>query len=400
MFQNRFAVGQRLMGLCILRPGADPVPKPAVLDSQPVLERLDIEAVSDWCHATSGLTLAALAATSLPQSTQLQSGDRVLVCGAGQHWRTAALIAVADAAGAEVLLLERFCAVTALRLLDTEQITVSDWLPWQLGAVLDLPAEIRRQYNGHAHRQAWTGGARIPDPYKHRLIAWWGEVLYEHFTGLGWPGHCLIDSADWLARPGSVGCWVPSASSTASATVALDEAGEARLPGQIGRLAITVSGTLLQPTEQAGYVDEDGWVHPLGPLNNRLEFAFGRDERGFVGPAEAERWLETHPAVAEVALLAIAAGLAEPLGLAACFYAVVQLKPDAPTETPLLELELLDFSRLGLSEIKCPAGVLFVAALPRLIDGQIDLAALNLLVAQSVAVVPPLPLQTALTPPK
>ena len=296
---------------------------------------------------------------------ELVASDRLLLCGDPEHWRTAGLMAAARSLGVSYWLVDPFCPRTALELIDQQNITVSDWYPWQLMQVLGLTQDQRAVYEGVNHRRAWVGGARIPASLPIELSSWWGSILKVYLDLPDYPG---LAAAELVVR---------------------DIEGVRCGPQQIGALWISdhsEADTAIYPegdpegeTELLGFADEQGHIFSLGKRANALRTAYG-----WLSPQEGEVLLESHGAVAGAALVAIGRDNALALGYEldsdAGFFAVVVLNPEVARATPLIEIELLDFCTQKLSTAKCPFGLIFSDSLPHASGGDVDLDALYALV--------------------
>ena len=64
-------------------------------------------------------------------------------------------------------------------------------------------------FSGASLRQVWHGGGACPVDVKRRMIEWWGPVLHEYYGATEGGVVTMINSRDWLRRPGSVGRAVP-----------------------------------------------------------------------------------------------------------------------------------------------------------------------------------------------
>jgi len=71
--------------------------------------------------------------------------------------------------------------------------------------MLKLPEEARRRHDLSSHRTAIHAAAPCPVEVKRAMIDWWGPILNEYYGGTERNGMTRIDSAEWLAHPGSVG---------------------------------------------------------------------------------------------------------------------------------------------------------------------------------------------------
>lgn len=109
------------------------------------------------------------------------------------------------AGGGTVFVMERFDALEALRLLEQEGITHSQWVPSMFQRLLALPTERRGAFRAPAHRIAVHGAAPCPPALKRAMIDWWGPILLEYYSGSEGVGLTLIDSTQALQKPGSVG---------------------------------------------------------------------------------------------------------------------------------------------------------------------------------------------------
>ena len=109
------------------------------------------------------------------------------------------------AGGGTVHVMDRFDADEALRLLETRAVTHSQWVPTMFQRLLALPAERRRAFSAPSHRVAVHGAAPCTPALKQSMIDWWGPILLEYYSGSEGIGLTLIDSAEALQKPGSVG---------------------------------------------------------------------------------------------------------------------------------------------------------------------------------------------------
>src|SRR3546814_7182922 len=68
-----------------------------------------------------------------------------------------------------------------------------------------LPDETKARYDLSSHRVAIHAAAPCPPELKQQMIDWWGPIVWEFYAGSEAVGYTSIDSAEALARPGSVG---------------------------------------------------------------------------------------------------------------------------------------------------------------------------------------------------
>ena len=156
------------------------------------------------------------------------------------------------------------------------------------------------------------GAAPCPVPVKQRLIEWLGPVVVEYYAateGLG----TLVDSATWLAHPGTVGR--PMAPGLVKVA---DEAGNDLPPGEVGLVFLQAPAATkfdyYGDTEKTtgafrgdyftlgdmGYMDAEGFLY-LTDRTANLIISGGVN----IYPAEVDGVLLEHPAVHDVATIGV-----------------------------------------------------------------------------------------------
>ena len=113
-------------------------------------------------------------------------------------------VAVPFLYGVPIVVMDHWDPVEALRLIERHGITHTHMVPTMFHRLLALPEETRGQFDTSSLRFVIHGAAPCPVPVKQRLIEWLGPVVVEYYAateGLG----TLVDSATWLAHPGTVG---------------------------------------------------------------------------------------------------------------------------------------------------------------------------------------------------
>jgi long-chain acyl-CoA synthetase len=269
------------------------------------------------------------------------------------------------AAGVRVFVPRRFDAPAVLELIERERIATTLMVPTHFIRLLKARDESARRYDISSLVHVTQTGAGCPEDVKRKMIDWWGPVFLETYGGTESGGICFITSEEWLERPNSVGRTLPG-----YRAFAVDDDGLELPTGRVGRLYFEdrsgrgirfegepelTAAAHLRPgvftLGEIGKVDDAGYV-----------FITDRDSDKVVSggvniyPAEAERILATHPAVADVAAIGVDdAEMGEQL------QALVVLKPAAVAS----EQELIDYCRLHLSTLKAPRSVIFVDDLGR-----------------------------------
>jgi long-chain acyl-CoA synthetase len=281
-------------------------------------------------------------------------------------------VGTVQAMGGTVVMMESFSAEGALAAIGRYRVTHSQWVPTMFVRMLKLPAEVRERYDHSSLRVAVHAAAPCPVAVKRAMIDWWGPVLYEYYSATEGIGITSIDSAQWLARPGSVGRDVLGTAHVVGPD------GADLPPGEVGiiyfernKLPFTYQGDPGR-TAAAQHPDHPNWttVGDLGDLDQE-HFLYLTDRQSHViisggvniYPREVEDVLALHPAVDDVAVIGVPD---EEMGDAVL--AVVQPAPGAAT--PELPGQLIAFTRERLAHFKCPTRVDLVDDLPRTPTGK------------------------------
>jgi long-chain acyl-CoA synthetase len=285
-------------------------------------------------------------------------------------------IAVPFTYGVPVVVMERWDPTETLRLVEQHGITHTHMVPTMFHRMLALPDDVRGGYDLSSLRFIIHGAAPCPPSVKRALIGWLGPIVVEYYAateGLG----TLVDSATWLAHPGTVGRPM-----VADLVKVADGEGDAVAPGVIGTVYLRAQAASrfdyygdAQKTAGAfrgdyftlgdmGYMDEEGFLF-LTDRSANLIISGGVN----IYPAEVDAVLLEHPAVGDVATIGVpdaewgevVKAVVEPAeGVVACGDAGAALAE-----------ELLVFCRERLAHFKCPRTVDFVEHLPREDTGKI-----------------------------
>jgi long-chain acyl-CoA synthetase len=274
--------------------------------------------------------------------------------------------------GGCVVIMKKFDAAAALDAIQRYRVTHSQWVPTMFIRLLALPDEVKARYDLSSLRYAIHAAAPCPPDVKRRMIDWWGPVICEYYAGSEAVGTTALDSAEWLAHPGSVGRPI------IGRVHILDDEGRELGPQQGGRIFFSGGGPAFEYHNDAdktgqsrdaqgrvtygdlGHVDEDGYLYISGRRTD-LILSGGVN----IYPQEIENVLATHPAIADVAVIGVRnAEFGEEVK------AVVELPPGAKG-SPALADEIMAYCRARLSHLKCPRSVDFIASLPRLENGKL-----------------------------
>ena len=275
--------------------------------------------------------------------------------------------------GGYTCLLKKFEPSSVLSLLQSEQVTLFMGVPTMLKMIADEPAFAQADFSSLHY--IIVGGEPMPVP----LIEKWHEkgVLIRQGYGMTEVGPNLtsLHQTDAVRKRGSIGrpnFYVD--------IKIVDEQGQECKPNQPGELLLR--GPMVTPgywrnRQATQKALEGGWFHTGDMVRQDEEqyiYVVDRIKNMFISggeniyPAEIERVIVTHPAVAEVSIVGIPD---EKWGEAG--YAFVVLHAAAQ----LTEAELLDFCAARLARFKIPKNISFMEALPKNDTGKINRMALK-----------------------
>lgn len=272
--------------------------------------------------------------------------------------------------GHPLVIMPRFDAAEALRLIGEHRVFSAYMVPTQFHRLLQLPDAARADADVSSLHSVVHSAAPCPLEVKQRLLEWWGPVVWETYGGMEGPA-TIAKPHRWLERPGTVGRAIRG-----TRLAILDDAGNELLPGEVGSIYYGSAEPSFEYVDDVdtsraahrgalftigdvGYLDADGYL-----------FIRGRDKDMIITggvnvyPAEVEAALTTHPAVADVAVIGLPD---EEWG--ETIVAVVE-PVDGRTDDELAAA-LLAHCRDRLAGFKCPRRIEFHAALPRTDAGKL-----------------------------
>jgi long-chain acyl-CoA synthetase len=280
-------------------------------------------------------------------------------------------MAVPISHGVGTVLMDKWDAAEALRLIEQHRVTHTHMVPTMFHRMLRLPEEVRSDADVSSMQYIAHGAAPCTVAIKKAMIDWFGPILWEYYAATE-GGGASVSPEQWLKKPGTVGKPI-----TDDHVQIMDDEGEACPPYQPGTIYLKVlEGSDFEyfndpvKTESAhrgthftvgdvGYLDEDGFLF----LTDRSADLIVRGGVN-IYPAEAEAVLLQHPAVRDVAVVGVPSaewgeevkGVVEPIA-------------DEPPAD--LERELIDFCRARIAGFKCPRSIDIVDRLPRSDNGKL-----------------------------
>jgi acyl-CoA synthetase (AMP-forming)/AMP-acid ligase II len=305
-----------------------------------------------------------------------REGDRYLCPAPLYHAAPLAFSAGMHRVGGTSVVLRQFDPEQALRTIQDQRITTSQWVPTHFKRLLQLPEELRTRYDLASHRVAVHAAAPCSIPVKRAMIEWWAHTsILEYYAGTE-GGGTLIRSQEWLEHPGSVGRhWA-----NAKVHILDEEGGEIEEPLKDGAIYFEAAADAAQrfryykddeKTRQAfrgnlftlgdiGHLDADGFLYLTDRQSNMI-ISGGVN----IYPQETENVLIAHAKVSDVAVIGVPNDeMGEEVKAVVIPAPGVQPGPD-------LERELIEHCRAQIAHYKCPRSIDFAEDLPRQPTGKL-----------------------------
>jgi long-chain acyl-CoA synthetase len=294
---------------------------------------------------------------------RLGSDETVLIPAPLYHAAPAMLAQLSILLGATLVLPAKFDPVEILKLIERERVTFAYFVPYMLEALLRLPAEEQRRYDRSSLRGAVSAAAALRPETRIAACDLLGDILCEFYGSTETGLVTFLHPEEQRRKADSVGRPIEG--------VRLQIAGEdgrEAAPGATGEILVKSAWLRTEyvgrpeetreahragffATGDLGFLDEEGYLHVSGRVKDMVNTAGVK-----VFPAEVERALGQHPAVADVAVL----GVADPRWGEAVWAAIVRAEGAA-----LDEAALTAWAKERLAGFKVPKRVVFEAELPR-----------------------------------
>ena len=304
-------------------------------------------------------------------------GETSVQMCAGPAYHAAPLVfdvRTALGAGCPLVFMDKWDSEHVLRTIAERKVTHMHLVPIMFQRLLALPPEVKARHDIDHVQYVVHGAAPCPPEVKQAMIDWFGPVLNEYYAGSEGGAGFMIDSHEWLRKPGSVG----KRPELLGSKILDDQGAEcpANVAGTIyhqlppgGAFTYYKDEKKTQASRvgdyftmgDVGYFDDDGYL-----------FLTGRSAETIISggvniyPQEVDNELIKHDAVADSATVGIPHD-----EWGEQVKAVILLKPGyAPSDQ--LAQEILNFGRASLAAFKVPRSLDFVTDLPRSEAGKIQ----------------------------
>jgi bile acid-coenzyme A ligase len=276
--------------------------------------------------------------------------------------------------GGHLIVMPRFDAEDALRLIEQHRIEYAMLVPTMMQRIWRLGPEVRARYDVSSLVRLLHLAAPCPVWLKEAFIEWLGpERVHELYAGTEAQGVTTITGTEWLAHRGSVG-----KPALGTEIKILDEHRRELPPGQVGEVFMKPRGGPgstyryigaepkshegFESLGDMGHLDEEGYLY-LADRQTDMILCGGEN----VYPAEVEAAIDAHPAVRSSAVIGLPH---EDLGNA--IHAIVDI-----AEHALSDDELLAHLAQRLVRYKIPRSFEFVRAPLRDDAGKVRRSALR-----------------------
>ena len=212
--------------------------------------------------------------------------------------------------GGHAVVMPRFDAEEALRLIQEHRVTWVLAVPTMMTRISKLAPEVRQGYDVSSVETVFHGAAPCPPEVKDDWLSWLGpDKVLEAYSATEGQVITLISGPEWLTHRGSVGKVL------VGEIEIRDDGGAPVKPGEVGRLWMRPpagGGPTYEYIGGQAVADGDGWetVGDLGWFDEEgYLYLAGRDgDMLLVGganvyPAEVEAVVLEHPAVLDAAVI-------------------------------------------------------------------------------------------------
>jgi long-chain acyl-CoA synthetase len=301
----------------------------------------------------------------------LAPGVRTMIPGPLYHSAPNAFALRAARVASLIALMPRFDPEAFLALVEKHRIEAMFMVPTMFVRLLKLPAEVRSRYDLASLKFVMHAAAPCPPEIKRAMIDWLGPVIHEFYGSTESGAVTVVDSHEWLERPGTVGRAIKGGE-----VRIYDDAGKRLGPGQAGevytRLEFLPEFTYHQLPDKRAEIDREGFITSgdVGYLDEAGYLFLCDRKRDMVisggvniYPAEIEAVLINCPGVKDCAVFGIPdAEFGEQL------LAIIEAQPGLPPPTIT---DVRTYLGHHLAGYKLPKRIEFGTNLPREDSGKI-----------------------------
>ena len=258
----------------------------------------------DEASTTAGMFLLLFG--TKPHDDNVQITQAPMYHTAVNNWTTMSL-----QMGHTVVLMDAWTPEGALERIERYAVTHSHMVPTMFNRLLQLPEDVRSQYDVSSLRRMVHGAAPCPVETKRKMIEWWGDSVWEYYAATE-GGGTLVSPDEWLQRPGTVGKPWP-----VSEVIVAGDDGKELAPFESGTVYMKMTTGKFEYKDDeektansrlrdfftvgdVGYIDEDGFLF-LNDRANDMIIVGGVN----IYPAEIEGALVQHEAVGDVAVFGV-----------------------------------------------------------------------------------------------
>lgn len=301
----------------------------------------------------------------------LAPGVRTMIPGPLYHSAPNAFALRAARVASLIALMPRFDPEAFLALVEKHRIEAMFMVPTMFVRLLKLPADIRARYNLSSLKFVMHAAAPCPIEIKRAMIEWLGPVIHEFYGSTESGAVTVVDSKEWLERPGTVGRPVQG-----GAVRIYDDNGKRLAPGEVGevytRLEFLPEFTYHQLPDKRAEIDREGFITSgdVGYLDEAGYLFLCDRKRDMVisggvniYPAEIEAILINCPGVKDCAVFGIPDG-----EFGEALMAIVETQPGLP---PPAVTDVRTYLTQHLAGYKVPKRIEFGRDLPREDSGKI-----------------------------
>ena len=308
-----------------------------------------------------------LAAAQFLDRIPLRPGGSTFLAAPTFHGTGLSQLILTFALGSTVVLRRRFDARATLAGIAAHRCTALVVVPTMLRRIMDLPDEVRAEYDTSSLRVLFSAGSALGTDLGNRATAFFGPVIHNLYGSTEVAVATVAMPQDWQAAPGTVGrppcgCRVRLYDEAGKPVTEAGRQGRIFAGSSLAFSGYSGGGTKeiidgLLSTGDTGHVDASG-----------LLFVDGRDDDMIVSggenvfPGEIEELLAAHADVIEAAVIGVPD---EEFGHR--LRAFVVLRNGVAQDAELLRAHV----KAHLARFKVPREVIFLDELPRNATGKL-----------------------------